>query len=115
MESLYVRRPSDGPDTMAVWLSIAFGGVSMLAKETGITVFLLNLAFDLYRCWPALRKAIVDVRWSEETHQFSHRASKVVLSMGLLMAVRLALLQGSFPKFSNQDNPAAFHPNFYVR
>lgn len=100
---------------MAVWLSIALGGVSMLAKETGIMVFLLNVVFDLYRCWPALRKTIVEVRWSDETHQFSQRASKVVLSMGLLMAVRLAMLQGSFPRFSNQDNPAAFHPNLYVR
>jgi hypothetical protein len=91
------------------------GGLSMLAKETGITVFLLNLAYDVYRSWPSLKKTILDVRWSEETHQFCQRVSKVLLSMGVLLAIRLALLQGSLPRFSQQDNPAAFHPNIYVR
>ncbi|CAG2053782.1 unnamed protein product [Timema podura] len=35
--------------------------------------------------------------------------------MSLLLMLRLALLQGSLPKFSNQDNPAAFHPCRHVR
>lgn len=87
----------------------------MLAKETGITVFLLNVAYDVYRNWASLKKTILDVRWSEETHQFGRRVSRVLLSMGVLLAVRLALLQGSLPKFSQQDNPTAFHPNLYVR
>lgn len=102
-------------NSTAVWFSIALGGLSMLAKETGITVFLLNFTYDLYRCWPSLKRTIVDVRWTEETQLFWRRISKVLLSMGLLLAVRLALLQGSFPKFSQQDNPTAFHPNLYVR
>lgn len=87
----------------------------MLAKETGITVFLLNLTYDIYRCWPALKRTIIELRWNEETNQFTRRISRVVLSMGVLLAVRLALLQGSLPKFSQQDNPTAFHPNLYVR
>lgn len=112
---LNFHRKPESPNNTAVWLSIVLGGVSMLAKETGITVFLLNLTYDLYRCWPSLKRTIVDVRWTEETQQFWRRISKVILSMGLLLAVRLALLQGSFPKFSQQDNPAAFHPNLYAR
>lgn len=112
--SLNYRKPDD-PDGAAIWLSIALGGLSMLAKETGVTVFLLNLAYDTYRCWPSLKRAILDVRWSEETNLFVRRMSRVLLSMGILLAVRLALLQGSLPKFSQQDNPTAFHPNFYVR
>ncbi|KFB36263.1 hypothetical protein ZHAS_00003380 [Anopheles sinensis] len=99
----------------SLWLSIVLGGLSMLAKETGITVFLLNVAYDTYRNWPALKRAILEMRWSEETHQFGRRVSRVLLSMGVLLAVRLALLQGSLPKFSQQDNPTAFHPNLYVR
>ncbi|XP_062559276.1 protein O-mannosyl-transferase TMTC1-like [Armigeres subalbatus] len=105
----------DEPDSNSLWLSIILGGLSMLAKETGITVFLLNVAYDVYRNWASLKKTILDVRWSEGTHQFSRRVSRVLLSMGVLLAVRLALLQGSLPKFSQQDNPAAFHPNLYVR
>lgn len=87
----------------------------MLAKETGITVFLLNLTYDLYRCWPSLKRTIFDARWTEETQMFWRRIYKVLLSMVLLLAIRLALLQGSLPKFSQQDNPAAFHPNLHVR
>lgn len=37
------------------------------------------------------------------------------LQLGILLAVRLAMLQGSLPKFSQQDNPTAFHPSLYVR
>lgn len=87
----------------------------MLAKETGVTVFLLNVAYDVYRCWPSLKRTIVDLRWSEESQQFGRRISRVLLSMGVLLAIRLALLQGSLPRFSQQDNPTAFHPSLYVR
>ncbi|XP_055629999.1 protein O-mannosyl-transferase TMTC1-like [Toxorhynchites rutilus septentrionalis] len=103
------------PDSGSLWLSIVLGGLSMLAKETGITVFLLNVACDVYRNWSSLKRTILDVKWSEETHQFGRRVSRVLLSMGVLLAFRLALLQGSLPKFSQQDNPTAFHPNLYVR
>ncbi|XP_052873256.1 protein O-mannosyl-transferase TMTC1-like [Anopheles cruzii] len=103
------------PDMNSLWLSIVLGGLSMLAKETGITVFVLNVAYDAYRNWPALKRTVRDMRWSEETHQFGRRVSRVLLSMGVLLAVRLALLQGSLPRFSQQDNPTAFHPNLYVR
>uniref|UniRef100_A0A4Y0BL38 dolichyl-phosphate-mannose--protein mannosyltransferase n=1 Tax=Anopheles funestus TaxID=62324 RepID=A0A4Y0BL38_ANOFN len=106
---------SHEPDMNSIWLSIVLGGLSMLAKETGITVFLLNVAYDTYRNWPALKRTVQDMRWSEETHQFGRRVSRVLLSMGVLLAVRLALLQGSLPRFSQQDNPTAFHPNLYVR
>lgn len=105
----------ENTNNVATWLSIFFGGISMLSKETGITVFLLNLTYDLYRCWPSLKRTVVDVHWSQESQQCYRRLSKVLLSMGVLLVVRLALLQGSFPKFSQQDNPTAFHPNLYVR
>ncbi|KAL9704018.1 hypothetical protein quinque_007536 [Culex quinquefasciatus] len=111
----YHGHGDDQPDSNSVWLSIVLGGLSMLAKETGITVFLLNVAYDVYRNWASLKKTILDVRWSEETHQFGRRVSRVLLSMGVLLAVRLALLQGSLPRFSQQDNPTAFHPSLYVR
>ncbi|XP_068082908.1 protein O-mannosyl-transferase TMTC1 [Anabrus simplex] len=98
-----------------VWLSVFLGGVSMLAKETGITVLLLNLLYDLYRSWHAIKRSLVEVRWNEETLQFARRAAKILMSLSLLLVCRLAMLQGSLPKFSNQDNPAAFHPCRHVR
>lgn len=87
----------------------------MLSKETGITVFLLNLTYDFYRAWPALKRSILELHCTEETLQFYRRMAQVSLSMSFLLAVRLALLQGSLPQFSPQDNPTAFHSSFYVR
>ena len=39
----------------------------------------------------------------------------VLVSMTIFLLARLALLQGSLPRFSQQDNPAAFHPSFQTR
>lgn len=109
------RKFYNSTNSVATWLSIFFGGISMLSKETGITVLLLNLTYDLYRSWPSLKRTVVDVHWSPETQHCYRRLSKLLLSMGILLVVRLALLQGSFPKFSQQDNPTAYHPSLYVR
>ncbi|XP_059608206.1 protein O-mannosyl-transferase TMTC1-like [Phlebotomus argentipes] len=96
-------------------LSIILGGLSMLAKETGMTVFLVNLAYDTYRSWPSLRRSITDVRWSEESQQFARRLLRISITVMILLLLRIALLQGTLPKFSLQDNPAAFHSSFRVR
>lgn len=110
-----VYRKAYRTDDTSTWLSILFGGLSMLSKETGITVFVVNITYDLYRCWPSLKRTLVDVHWSAESQQCYRRLSKLLISMGILLIIRLALLQGSFPKFSQQDNPTAYHPSFYVR
>lgn len=95
--------------------SVVLAALSMLAKETGVTVLVVNLLLDLYRSWGPLRRALRDVRWNEEAQLFSRRAAKILMSLSVLLLCRLALLQGSLPKFSQQDNPAAFHPCPQVR
>lgn len=95
--------------------SVVLAGVSMLAKETGVTVLGVNLLLDVYRSWGSLRRAVRDARWNEEAALFSRRAAKIVLSLSVLVVFRVALLQGTMPKFSQQDNPAAFHPCPQVR
>ncbi|XP_063823663.1 protein O-mannosyl-transferase TMTC1-like [Ostrinia nubilalis] len=87
----------------------------MLAKETGVTVLLLNLAFDFYRCWPFVKRSICSLKIEKKCTGLSIRTIKVVVSLALLICLRLALLQGTWPTFSSQDNPAAFHPSFFVR
>ncbi|CAG9860211.1 unnamed protein product [Phyllotreta striolata] len=98
-----------------IWISIISGGLSMLAKETGITVFIINLAYDFFLHWHDLKKAMGEMKWNQETLQFANKAAKILTSLGILLTLRLAILQGSLPKFSQQDNPAAFHPSVYVR
>jgi len=96
-------------------MSIVFGGLSMLSKESGITVFIVNVVFDIYRNWPIITKSVYDVRWSHESLAIGKRMFWMLVSMTLLLTARLALLQGSLPRFTQQDNPAAFHSSFQVR
>ncbi|KAG8305397.1 hypothetical protein J6590_070707 [Homalodisca vitripennis] len=95
--------------------SCLLAALSMLAKETGITVLIVNLLYDLYKNWPHVKRVIVEVRWNEESLQFARRTAKILMATSMLLAFRLAMLQGSLPKFSSQDNPAAFHPCPHVR
>lgn len=53
--SLFLRPSSNNK---CVWLSVVLGALSMLAKETGITVLLLNLALDFYRCWHFVKRLV---------------------------------------------------------
>ncbi|XP_066255815.1 protein O-mannosyl-transferase TMTC1-like [Euwallacea similis] len=98
-----------------LWTSVVMGAMSMMAKETGVTVFLLNLGFDFYLQWPHIKRTIAEVRWNSESLEFSSRTAKLMTSTGVLLALRLAILQGSLPRFCEQDNPAAFHSSIYVR
>nr|CAH7751738.1 unnamed protein product [Callosobruchus chinensis] len=98
-----------------IWISITVGALSMFAKETGVTVLLLNLAYDFYLHWSSIRWSLTEMKCNREAVGFASRAAKILTSLGVLLALRLAILQGSLPRFSQQDNPAAFHPSFYVR
>ncbi|XP_050681732.1 protein O-mannosyl-transferase TMTC1-like isoform X2 [Leptidea sinapis] len=85
----------------------------MLAKETGLTALLFNVAFDLYRCWGSLNR--FPVRWRWKADNVWSRVTRGVIAFVLLALARLSVLQGSLPAFSPQDNPPAFHPSFSVR
>ncbi|XP_076301294.1 protein O-mannosyl-transferase TMTC1-like isoform X2 [Lasioglossum baleicum] len=63
----------------------------------------------------AYHGSIFEARWNDDSRHFSRRAAALLVSFGVLLVVRLALLHGALPKFSPQDNPAAFHPCFHVR
>lgn len=80
-----------------------------------MTIFLVNLAYDTYKNWPSLKRSITDVRWTEESQQFAKRLLRIGIIVMILLLLRIALLQGTLPKFSLQDNPAAFHSSFRVR
>ncbi|XP_018904384.2 protein O-mannosyl-transferase TMTC4 [Bemisia tabaci] len=89
--------------------------MAMLAKETGLTVLFVNLFLDLYRSWHPLKRALLERKWNEEALHFSQRTAKLLMALSVLLVFRLALLQGSLPRFVSQDNPAAFHPHRQVR
>ncbi|XP_054259465.1 protein O-mannosyl-transferase TMTC1-like [Macrosteles quadrilineatus] len=104
-----------GGSSGKVACSCVMAALSMLAKETGLTVLLVNLGYDLYKCWPHVKRVVAEARWNEESLLFARRTAKILVATSMLLAFRLAMLQGALPKFSSQDNPAAFHPCPYVR
>ncbi|CAK1577937.1 unnamed protein product [Parnassius mnemosyne] len=86
----------------------------MLAKETGLTALLFNVVFDLYRYWGSIRRSSpTRCRWKEDS--IYSRVARSVGALALLAIFRIAMLQGSLPTFSPQDNPPAFHPSYIVR
>lgn len=72
--------------------SCLLAALAMLAKETGLTALLAGLAYDLYRSWPHVRRALAEGRWNEEGLQFARRAAKalVAVSWGVLVNSRLS-------------------------
>ncbi|XP_050421177.1 protein O-mannosyl-transferase TMTC1-like [Adelges cooleyi] len=98
-----------------VLLSCTFAALSMLAKETGLMVLLVNLAYDVYSSWSHIRKSFMEHRHTEEYRSFTKRAAQTVFATAVLLAFRLYMLQGSLPKFTEPDNPAAFHDSSRVR
>ncbi|KAG6447846.1 protein O-mannosyl-transferase TMTC1 [Manduca sexta] len=98
-----------------VWWSVVAGALSMLAKETGLTALLFSATLDLYRCWSNIQRSSSPVKWRWKGDSACTRIVKVLAALAFLAGARLALLQGSLPAFSPQDNPPAFHPSFAVR
>ncbi|XP_050055507.1 protein O-mannosyl-transferase TMTC1-like isoform X2 [Aphis gossypii] len=98
-----------------VLLSCTFGALSMLAKETGLMVLLVNLAYDIYSSWGHIKKSLVEHKQTEEYNSFTRRAPKTIAATIALLTFRLYMLQGSLPKFTEPDNPAAFHDSSRVR
>lgn len=86
----------------------------MLAKETGISVLLVNVGYDSYKMWTHLRQLYMDVRWTAETRQLISRISCSLLFIVIFCSARIAI-GGPLPKFSQQDNPAAYHPSIVTR
>ncbi|KAG5672760.1 hypothetical protein PVAND_002857 [Polypedilum vanderplanki] len=109
----YITKDVD--NIKVLWTSILLGGFAMLSKESGLTVFIVNLLYDFYRNWSIIKKTVYDVRWNHESYRIAKRMFSVLVSFIILSLARIALLQGTLPRFSQQDNPAAFHSSFQVR
>ncbi|XP_054974243.1 protein O-mannosyl-transferase TMTC1 isoform X1 [Sorex araneus] len=99
-------------------LSLWLGTCAMLVKETGITVFGVCLLHDLFSLAhthqepaPAggARSPLLALR------PFLKRAALVVSYVTVLLGLRLWIMGGSLPLFSEQDNPASFSPYLLTR
>ncbi|XP_057179852.1 protein O-mannosyl-transferase TMTC1 isoform X2 [Triplophysa rosa] len=124
----YIRSVSAGgradvfPPTVSVpslSLSLLLGTCAMLVKETGITVFGVCVLYDfLVICRKPLVSHLSHSRLKalvRESSPFIKRACVVSLHVIVIMSIRLWLMGGSMPLFSEQDNPASFSPYLLTR
>uniref|UniRef100_A0A1A8IGM2 dolichyl-phosphate-mannose--protein mannosyltransferase n=2 Tax=Nothobranchius kuhntae TaxID=321403 RepID=A0A1A8IGM2_NOTKU len=110
------------PSTASPWflfISLFLGTCAMLVKETGITVFGVCLLYDaLVLCCRPLTHHASGSRLKNLPHiciPFIKRACLISANLVIIMSVRLWLMGGSMPLFSEQDNPASFSPHLLTR
>ncbi|TWW73551.1 protein O-mannosyl-transferase TMTC1 isoform X2 [Takifugu flavidus] len=112
----------DFPPTVSVGcllISVLLGTCAMLVKETGITVFGVCIIYDaLVLCRKPLAYHMLGSRFSDFLHissPFTKRACFISVCVLIILSVRLWLMGGSMPLFSEQDNPASFSPYLLTR
>uniref|UniRef100_A0A8C4EHM9 dolichyl-phosphate-mannose--protein mannosyltransferase n=1 Tax=Dicentrarchus labrax TaxID=13489 RepID=A0A8C4EHM9_DICLA len=110
------------PSTVSVGcllVSLLLGTCAMLVKETGITVFGVCVLYDaLVLCRKPLIYHLSGSRLRDLLHicsPFIKRAGLISGYVVIIMSVRLWLMGGSMPLFSEQDNPASFSPHLLTR
>lgn len=110
------------PSTVSAWcllLTLLLGTCAMLVKETGITVFGVCVLYDaLVLCRKPLIYDLLGSRLRDLHHICSPFIKRACLISGyvvIIMSVRLWLMGGSMPLFSEQDNPASFSPHLLTR
>ncbi|XP_051911797.1 protein O-mannosyl-transferase TMTC1 isoform X2 [Hippocampus zosterae] len=100
-------------------ISLLLGTCAMLVKETGITVFVVCIFYDaLVLCGKPLFGHLSGsgVRHLLQIWKpFIKRACVVSSYVLAIISVRLWLMGGSMPLFSEQDNPASFAPYLLTR
>ncbi|XP_058481831.1 protein O-mannosyl-transferase TMTC1 isoform X2 [Solea solea] len=108
------------PSTASVWslvISLLLGTCAMLVKETGITVFGVCMLYDaLVLCHKPLVNHLYGFRPSNLLYSsFIKRACVISGYVVIIMSLRLWLMGGSMPLFSEQDNPASFSQYLLTR
>ncbi|KAM9845751.1 protein O-mannosyl-transferase TMTC1 [Aulostomus maculatus] len=110
------------PSTISVaslLASLLLGTCAMLVKETGITVLGVCVLYDtLVLCRKPLFHQLPGSRLRRLVHTcrpLIKRAAVVSAYVVVIMSVRLWLMGGSMPLFSEQDNPASFSPHLLTR
>ncbi|XP_077400103.1 protein O-mannosyl-transferase TMTC1 [Vanacampus margaritifer] len=100
-------------------ISLLLGTCAMLVKETGITVFGVCMFYDaLVLCGKPLFRHLSGSGFRQLLQiwkPFIKRACVVSSYVVAIVSVRLWLMGGSMPLFSEQDNPASFAPHLLTR
>lgn len=114
--------PSQTPPTrspLSLALSLLLGSAAMLVKETGVTVFGVCLLYDAFVICRTPLLSLLCLSGFRDLLRVSRpllkRTALLSAHVALILSVRLWLMGGSMPLFSEQDNPASFSPLLLTR
>uniref|UniRef100_A0A3P9MLB2 dolichyl-phosphate-mannose--protein mannosyltransferase n=1 Tax=Oryzias latipes TaxID=8090 RepID=A0A3P9MLB2_ORYLA len=110
----------------ALLISLLLGTCAMLVKETGITVFGVCLLYDALVLCRKKDRTCNAAQAPRSTHSDSPPLQTIrsmnvfetfvyFLQVAFILSVRLWVMGGSMPLFSEQDNPASFSPHLLTR
>uniref|UniRef100_UPI00358F7ACC protein O-mannosyl-transferase TMTC1 n=1 Tax=Myxine glutinosa TaxID=7769 RepID=UPI00358F7ACC len=96
--------------------SLALGTCAMFAKETGVTVLGVCVGYDIIMSWNE-RPCPAGGLWRviRLKRAFLQRVGAVTVVVVALLCFRIAVMGGTLPVFTEQDNPASFSPHRLTR
>ncbi|XP_023210486.1 transmembrane and TPR repeat-containing protein 1-like [Centruroides sculpturatus] len=98
------------------WLAVTVicATFSLLSKEQGITVLLVCTVYHLQQKWRESHSFRENLQIAKEIFKDKRFITSLVTIL-VLLGLRILMLCGSMPRFSDQDNPASFSPSFLTR
>ncbi|XP_071548678.1 protein O-mannosyl-transferase TMTC1-like [Panulirus ornatus] len=90
-------------------------GVGTLCKEQAITALVVCAAWEVIWHRKHMRRLLCQQQASRCLRPFLKRLSYLTVMCVILLVLRLWMLRGSSPVFSDQDNPASFAPSRLTR
>lgn len=115
---LFLKSTSQNDNSIR-WLLVSFAcsTCALLAKEQGITVLPICVASRILQLWEHNRLRAPNEECLKKKFHFliDFTLFSIIVTFVVLVVFRIWMLQGSMPKFSEQDNPASFSPCVLTR
>ncbi|XP_022111985.1 transmembrane and TPR repeat-containing protein 1-like [Acanthaster planci] len=97
-------------------LSLSLAACALLSKEHGATVLGVSLTYDvLVTSRPVIYRVLITRRFGRGCMPLFKRCAVIVATVSVLLVLRVWMLQGHLPHFSEQDNPTSFAPHLMTR
>lgn len=109
----HTRARENSPRRAVILLSLTvmFGIMASLFKEQGLVTLVLCAICDLITC----SKLGDVIKLSHKLKSMRSSIYTLVTASVVLLALRMSIMGGTFPKFASADNPAAHSKSFLTR
>ncbi|XP_038072090.1 protein O-mannosyl-transferase TMTC1-like [Patiria miniata] len=105
---------TDRPGSLV--LSLLLVVCALLSKEHGATVLGVFMVYDvMMTSRPGIYRVLITRRFGRGCMPLFKRCAVIVATVCVVLFLRVWMLQGHLPHFSEQDNPASFAPHLLTR